>query len=198
MAFEPRNFDNLLGLSGFSHQMLKNHFTLYQGYVANVNKLSDSLAVMSKNDNISTPEYAELKRRFGWEFNGMRLHELYFGNMKMDGFAISSASPLKQKFVKDFGSLEAWEKEFRATGAMRGIGWAVLCYDRASDKLINVWVNEHDVGHIAGSEPLLVMDVFEHAFMLDYGTKRADYTNAFFNVIDWDAVSSRFVSSNKE
>ena len=198
MTFEPKNFDNLLGLPGFSDQMLKNHFTLYQGYVTNVNKMSGSLAAMSKADNVSTLEYAELKRRFGWEFNGMRLHELYFGNMKKDGFAISSASPLKQKIVKDFGSLEAWEKEFRATAAMRGIGWVVLCYDQESDTLINIWVNEHDVGHLASTASLLVMDVFEHAFMLDYGTKRADYINAFFSAIDWDTVSSRFDSAKTQ
>ncbi|VVB73285.1 Superoxide dismutase [Mn] 1 [uncultured archaeon] len=197
MAFEPKNFDNLLGIPGFSDQMLKNHFTLYQGYVTNVNKISDSLSAMSKEGKTALPEYAELRRRFGWEFNGMRLHELYFGNMKKDGFALSSSSAFRQEIVKQFGSLDAWEKEFRATGAMRGIGWAVLCYDGASGKLINIWVNEHDIGHLAGTEPLLVMDVFEHAFMLDYGTKRADYINAFFGAIDWDTVSLRFDSAKK-
>ena len=197
MAFEPKDFSNLLGIPGLSDQMLKKHFTLYQGYVANVNKLFDSFAAISNEGKASTPEYAELKRRFGWEFNGMRLHELYFGNMKTDGFALSSSAALKQKIVKDFGSSEAWEKEFRATAAMRGIGWAVLCYDQGSDKLINIWVNEHDVGHLAGAASLLVMDAFEHAFMLDYGTKRADYINAFFNTIDWDTVSHRFDSAKR-
>jgi Fe-Mn family superoxide dismutase len=198
MTFEPKNFDNLLGLPGFSDQMLKNHFTLYQGYVTNVNKLFDSLAAMSKEGKTAAPEYAELKRRFGWEFNGLRLHELYFGNMKKDGFALSSASALKQKIAKEFGSPEAWEKEFRATGAMRGIGWAILYYDPASDRLFNTWINEHDTGHLAGASPMLVMDVFEHAFMLDYGTKRADYINAFFTAIDWDTTSSRFDSARQK
>lgn len=195
MVFENKNFDNLLGLAGFSDQLLKNHFTLYQGYVANTNKLTETLSAMAKEGKTTTPEFAELKRRFGWEFNGMRLHELYFGNMKKDGFALSSGSALKQKFVKDFGSYEMWEKEFRATGALRGIGWAILYYDSISDKLFNTWVNEHDTGHLSGCIPLLVMDIFEHAFMLDYGLKRADYINSFFSAIDWDTVSVRFDSA---
>jgi Fe-Mn family superoxide dismutase len=197
MAYETKTFDYLLGLTGFSDQMLKNHFTLYQGYVTNTNKLNDALGAMMKEGKAATPEFAELKRRFGWEFNGMRLHELYFGNMKKESFALSSASALRQKIVKDFGSPEAWEAEFRATAAMRGIGWVILYYDQQSDRLFNCWANEHDVGHLSGAAPLLVIDVFEHAFMLDYGTKRADYINAFFNAIDWDTISSRFDAAKK-
>lgn len=197
MTYEAKTFDYLLGLTGFSDQLLKNHFTLYQGYVTNTNKLNDALSAMAKEGKAATPEFAELKRRFGWEFNGMRLHELYFGNMKKESFSLSSASALRQKIVKDFSSLEAWEAEFRATAAMRGIGWVILYYDQQSDKLFNCWVNEHDVGHLSGAAPLLVMDVFEHAFMLDYGTKRADYINTFFNTIDWDTVSSRFDATKK-
>lgn len=194
MTFEPKNFDNLVGLTGFSDQMLKNHFTLYQGYVTNTNKLADSLVAMTRDGKNGVPEFAEMKRRFGWEFNGMRLHELYFGNMKKDGFALSSAAALKQKLITDFGSVEIWEKEFRAVGAMRGVGWAVLYYDPISKNLYNTWINEHDVGHLACATPILVMDIFEHAFMLDYGLKRADYINAFFGAIDWDTVSMRFDS----
>jgi Fe-Mn family superoxide dismutase len=94
--------------------------------------------------------------------------------------------------IAEFGSHEAWEKDFRAVGAMRGIGWTVLYYDPQGDKLLNVWINEHDVGHLAGCVPLLVMDVFEHAFMIDYGLKRADYIATFFNAIDWAIVEKRF------
>ncbi len=90
-----------------------------------------------------------------------------------------------------FGSVEAWEKDFRATGAMRGIGWVVLYQDASSNRLINFWVNEHDTAHPAGCNPLLIMDVFEHAYMLDYGLKRADYIEAFFKNINWSAVDAR-------
>lgn len=189
MTYEPKNFDHLLGTPGFSDQLLKNHFTLYQGYVKNTNDLSANLAQAEKGGWMGMPGYAELKRRFGWEFDGMRLHEYYFGNMSKDGGSPSDA--FKERVSKDFGSYESWEKDFRATGAMRGIGWAVLYHDTMADKLFNVWINEHDAGHFAGCTPVLIMDVFEHAFMLDYGTKRADYIEAFMKAIDWKVVDSR-------
>ncbi|MFZ3077978.1 MAG: Fe-Mn family superoxide dismutase [Candidatus Aenigmatarchaeota archaeon] len=191
MAFEPKNFDSLIGTKGFSDQLLKNHFTLYQGYVANTNKLGDALSAFSKDGKFGA-EFAELKRRFGWEFSGMRLHELYFGNITKNENALDKNSEFAKQIAKDFGSYDNWEKDFKATGAMRGIGWVALYYDSASEKFFNVWINEHDAGHLAGAVPLLVMDVFEHAFMIDYGLKRADYIEAFFKAIDWSAVSKRF------
>ena len=192
MAYEAKNFEVLLGMEGFSETLLKNHFTLYQGYVTNTNKLSDSLLAMAKDGKAGTPEYAELKRRFGWEFNGMRLHEYYFGNMRKDGSKPDINTPLGKMLVGEFGSFEIWEKDFRAVGAMRGIGWIVLYYDADAKRTFNCWVNEHDVGHLSGAVPLLVMDVFEHAFMLDYGLKRADYIASFFRNIDWKEIEGRF------
>jgi Fe-Mn family superoxide dismutase len=185
MAYEAKNFDNLLGTKGFSDQLLKNHFTLYQGYVTNWNKLADILGIMAKEGKISTPEYAELKRRFGWEWNGMRLHEYYFGNIIKGGKEIDKNTNLYKKIVEDFGSYENWEKDFKATGTMRGIGWIILYYDEVEGRLFNTWINEHDVGHLSGAKPALVMDVFEHAYMIDYGLKKADYIEAFFKAIDW-------------
>jgi Fe-Mn family superoxide dismutase len=177
-------------MEGFSETLLKNHFTLYQGYVTNTNKELDTLAQMLKDDKAGTPEFAELKRRLGWEFNGMRLHEYYFENLggKED---IKKDSKLSKKLAEDFGSYELWEKEFRAIGAMRGIGWVILYQDVTNGRLINFWINEHDVSHPAGCTPLLIMDVFEHAFMVDYGLKRADYIGAFFKNINWSLVEKR-------
>ncbi len=192
MAYEPQDFSRLLGMPGFSNQLLENHFKLYQGYVTNTNKLSDILAALAKDGKGATPEYAELKRRFGWEFNGMRLHELYFGNMSASATAIDVNSTLAKKINDDFGSRDAWMADFKATSAMRGIGWTILYLDRQVNRLFNVWINEHDVGHLAGGVPLLILDVFEHAYMIDYGVNRADYIGAFFNVVDWSAVSKRY------
>jgi Fe-Mn family superoxide dismutase len=189
MPYGPKNFDHLLGLSGFSDQLLKNHFTLYQGYVTNTNKLADVLAAMLKEGRQATPEFAELKRRFGWEFNGMRLHELYFGNLAKAGKPMTEA--VKKQIVKDFGSCEAWERDMKALSTMRGIGWAVLYYDHAAKRLFNCWINEHDVGHLSACAPILVIDVFEHAYMLDYGLKKADYVEALFKVIDWAEAEKR-------
>ncbi len=188
MTFTAKNFEHLLGTAGFSDALLKNHFTLYQGYVTNVNKLFDILAALTKEGKTGTIEFAELKRRFGWEFNGMRLHEYYFSNMSKEVKKYDSESKLGKMIITQFGSYESWEKDFKATGAMRGIGWVILCLDPVSGKLFNVWINEHDVGHFCDAVPLLVMDVFEHAFMLDYGTKRADYITAFFQAINWPLV----------
>lgn len=189
--YEPKNFEHLLGTPGFSDQLFKNHFTLYQGYVKNVNTLIQELASLSKEGKSGTPQYAELKRRFGWEFNGMRLHELYFGNMKNGGTKLEPDSKIWVQMDKDFGLKPAWRDDFKAVGAMRGIGWVILYYDPEADKLFNVWVNEHDMGHLAGARPLLVLDVFEHAYTLDYGLKRADYIEAFFKAIDWKTVAAR-------
>jgi Fe-Mn family superoxide dismutase len=190
MAYEQRNFDGILGMEGFSETLLRNHFGLYAGYVNNVNKLSDLLS----SANPVSPEYAELKRRFGWEFNGMRLHELYFGNLKKGASTVSPGSALAKAIISEFGSIENWEKDFRSVGAMRGIGWAILYYDIPGKRLFNCWINEHDAGHPAGAIPILVMDVFEHAYMTDYGTKRAYYIAAFFKNINWKEAESRFMA----
>ena len=197
MSYEPKNFGHLLGTQGFSNVMLENHFTLYQGYVTNTNKIADELAAFNSAGKMGTPAWAELKRRTGWEFNGMRLHELYFENMAKAGGVVEDGSSLTTQIVKDFGTQADWEKEFRATGTMRGIGWTILYWDPEAKRMFNVWVNEHDVGHFAGCVQLLVLDVFEHAYMLDYGLKRADYIEAFMNAVDWGVVGGRFASHLK-
>lgn len=190
MNYEPKNFERLLGTEGFSDALLRNHFTLYEGYVSNVNKIHDFL----KTSEVGVPPWNEIKRRFGWEWDGMRLHELYFGNMIKGGSMLDSKSLLMKKIIEDFGSFETWEKDFRATGALRGIGWAALVRDNDTGRLFNIWINEHDGGHLAETTILLIMDVFEHAFVLDYGIKRADYIAAFWNAIDWNTVGERFIA----
>lgn len=188
MEYSAKDYSKLVGMEGFGETLLKNHFTLYQGYVTNTNKILFALEAMLKEGKTVAPEYAELRRRLGWEFNGMRLHELYFENLGGKG---GPSDKVKSALSGNFGSYEAWEKDFKATGTMRGIGWAALYQDASAGRLINFWINEHDVSHPAGCNPLLIMDVFEHAFMLDYGLKRADYIEAFFKNIDWKAVEAR-------
>ncbi len=182
MAYEAKNFDHLLGTDGFSDQLLKNHFTLYQGYVKNTNTLMDERRAMLGEGKAATPGFAELTRRLGWEWNGMRMHELYFENMKKGGAGSAPSEEQAPGLIA----------EFKAVGALRGIGWTVIAYDPEAKRPFVTWVNEHDVGHLVGSIPLLVMDVFEHAFMLDYGLKRADYIEAFMKAIDWDVVGKRW------
>jgi Fe-Mn family superoxide dismutase len=160
--------------------------------------LIEEIQALTKEGKIGTPHYAELKRRFGWEFNCMRLHEYYFENMTKNKVELNKDSAFYRKIQEDFGSWENWEKDFKSTGAMRGIGWAVLYYDPIAKKLFNTWINEHDVGHLAACPIILIMDVFEHAFMIDYGLKRAEYIEAFFNAIDWNVVITRFESATKK
>ena len=160
-------------------------------YVVNMNKLNDILVSLEKDNKWDSPEFAELNRRLGWEFNGMRLHELYFSNMTKEVTKLDENSKLFKKIVDEWGSIDLWRKDFESMGAMRGIGWVILYYDAESDRLFNVWINEHDLGHLAGAKPLLVMDVFEHAFMIDYGLKKIDYIKSFFKAIDWNVVSNR-------
>lgn len=196
MPYTAKDYSKLIGLDGLSETLLKNHFTLYQGYVTNTNKVNETLEQMLKDGKTGAPEFAELKRRFGWEFNGMRLHEYYFENLGGKA-ALDKYGPLGKQMQCDFGSYEIWEKDFRAVGTMRGIGWVVLYQDNLNGRLFNVWINEHDVSHLAGCSPILIMDVFEHAFMLDYGLKKGDYIEAFFKNIDWSPVESRMVMIKK-
>lgn len=195
MIYQAKNYDFLLGTPGFSDQLLKNHFALYQGYVKNVNTLVQEREALLKEEKAGTPSYAELTRRFGWEFNGLRLHELYFGNMVKISAKLSKDTDLMKSLLRVYGSYENWEKDFKAVGSMRGIGWAVLYHDPEDKELFNVWVNEHDMGHLAGCKPLLVLDVFEHAYTLDYGIKRSDYIEAFFRAVDWNSVAGRLNAS---
>ena len=190
MAYSAKDYNKLIGIPGLSEQLLKNHFTLYQGYVTNTNKELDALSAMLKDGKVATTEFAEVKRRLGWEFNGMRLHELYFDNLGGKSPLVKDGK-LAKKLAESFGSVENWEKEFRATGAIRGVGWAIMYQDNTNGNLINFWINEHDSGHPSGCTPILVMDVFEHAFITDYGLKRADYIEAFFKNIEWSVVEAR-------
>ncbi len=187
MAYTQKNFEHLKGLAGFSDALLDMHFTLYSGYVANTNMLREQM----DSAEAGTATFAELRRRFGWEYNGMRLHELYFGNLSKDSVSSADAPLLTESIARAYGSVEQWEDIFRACGAMRGIGWVILAHDRDADTLITTWINEHDMGHLAGATPLIVMDVFEHAFITEYGLDRKAYMDAFFAGLDWRVAQDR-------
>src|SRR4030066_1695698 len=134
MAYVAKDYSKVLGMEGFSETLLKNHFTLYQGYVTHTNKLIDTFGQMLKEGKMVSPEFAESKRRFGWEFNGMRLHEYYFENLGGKE-AIDKSGKLAKKIAEDFGSYEDWEKDFKGVGAMRGIGWAIFYPDKQTGQL---------------------------------------------------------------
>jgi Fe-Mn family superoxide dismutase len=186
--YNAKNYDRLLGMAGFSDKLLKAHFKLYEGYVAHLNKMIHFL----KEADRETQEFDEVKRRFAWEFNGMRLHEAYFGNLSKNPGPLDPESDLSVQILRSFGSMEAWKRDFTAVSNIRGVGWAVLAWDPEGRELFNIWVNEHDVGHLVYAVSLLVNDVFEHAYLADYGSERKDYIEAFMKVIDWTEVEKRF------
>jgi superoxide dismutase, Fe-Mn family len=197
-AYQPKQF-KLAGLSGISDQTLDMHFKLYQGYVKETNRLTERLAEFledGKVDQEEMPAYSELTRRLGFEYNGMVLHEYYFENLKKGG----SSEPERQSpFVKaaqtSHGSYDIWKTDFVGIGKMRGVGWAICYQDPSSGRLSNHWITLHEIGNVAGFKPVLVMDVWEHAFLLDYKpAERAKYIDAFFANIDWNGVEQRMVS----
>ena len=188
MKYEQKDFSNLLGLKGFSDLILTSHFSLYGGYVRNVNGLMDLL----KTTKINSPEFNELKRRFGWEWNGVKMHELYFENLSKATKPLDKDSILFIEINKQFGSYEKCLEDFKATGLIRGIGWVALVKDSSTGNLMNLWINEHDGGHLCDQQILLAMDVWEHAYITDYGIKRVDYINAFIESINWQEVEKRF------
>jgi Fe-Mn family superoxide dismutase len=183
-----------LSLEGLSPTQLEQHYKLYQGYVTNTNILNQKLAELLEAGQIGTPEFNELKRRYGFEYAGMRLHEYYFDNMTPQGTALNPQSALAAKINASFGSFANWEADFRKTGAMRGIGWAVLYEDPTNGRLINFWITDHENGHPPGFNPVLVMDVWEHAYTVDYKpTERPLYIDAFFKNIDWSVAEARLI-----
>src|SRR4028119_904688 len=194
-SYQPKQF-NLSGLNGISDKTLELHFKLYEGYVKETNNLTERISKFLEDgqvDQDEMPAYSELTRRLGFEYNGMVLHEYYFGNMKRHG----SGDPAKDSnFTKaateSFGSYDIWKADFVGIGKMRGVGWAMCYQNPANGRLSNHWITLHETGNVSGFTPVLVMDVWEHAFLLDYApAERPRYIEAFFSNIDWDAVEGR-------
>ena len=194
-TYQPKTFD-LAGLRGISDRTLEMHFKLYEGYVTETNRLQENIAAILKDgrvDEQETPAYSELKRRLGFEYNGMVLHEYYFANLRKDGGGDAPQnSPFARAVAADFGSYQTWKVDFVGVGKMRGVGWAICYQDPATGRLSNHWITLHEGGNVAGYRPILVMDVWEHAFILDYKpAERPKYIEAFFANVNWREVDAR-------
>lgn len=194
--YEAKDYSKLLGLAGFSDTLLNNHFKLYNGYVTNTNNAAKKLKEAAKAGTSTEYDLAEVRRRFGWEFNGMRLHEYYFGNLSKAPTAAADAT--KKALAEGFGSFEQFQADFVGAGKARGIGWVILAQDPQGKGLFTTWVNEHDVGILAGSRPLLVLDVFEHAYVTDYQLDKPAYLGAFWKAIDWTVVGARLAGTRDD
>ena len=191
-TYSPKKWD-LAGIKGISDATLEMHFALYEGYVKNTNLLIEQTGELRKNGEGlgANPKFAELVRRMGWEFNGMRLHELYFDNMTKTPSELTSGR-LYNALGEGYGDFESWKKDFFAVGGMRGVGWAIAFQDPASGQISNHWIELHQDGNLAGFQPIVVMDCWEHAFIKDYKpSERAKYIEAFYSNLNWPACEAR-------
>jgi len=197
LQYRSKDFNYLLGkMKGFSDELLKMHFKLYEGYVKNTNSLIEMLQEMEATGKDTTLSYGALKRRLSWEYDGMVLHDYYFSNLGGHK-PLNNKSLLSEQLNKSFGSFEKFKSIFKANGLIRGIGWVVLARGKDQRLFVN-WIDEHNIGELAGATPLLVMDVWEHAYITEYGLNRAAYIDAFFDNVNWDVVSQRFSSNSAE
>ena len=199
--YKAKTFD-LHGLQGISDNTLEVHFGLYAGYVKNTNLLTEQLQELTQKGQAkgADPAYAELTRRLGFEYNGMVLHEWYFDNLTSEGGGaeVNSSSNLGRALGESFGDIETWKKDFTAVGGMRGVGWAVTYLDPATGRLSNHWITLHQDGNIAGFRPVIVMDVWEHAFLLDYKpADRPKYIESFLNNLDLGKAEARLAGGER-
>jgi Fe-Mn family superoxide dismutase len=193
--YKTKSF-NLHGLEGISDKTIDMHLSLYEGYVKATNALQGRIAEFLRDGQVDQeefPAYSELTRRLGFEFNGMVLHEYYFDNLTPKASSKpDSTSVFLRRVEASFGTYDRWRTDFTSVGKMRGVGWAICFQDPATGRLSNHWVTLHEHGNVAGFQPILVMDVWEHAFLLDYAPgERGQYINAFFSNVNWRVVDRR-------
>lgn len=195
-TYQERTF-SISGLTGLSDRQISEHLKLYAGYVKNVNLIESELNRLMEDSAKNAVELSELKRRYAFEWNGMRLHELYFDALG-NASSLSEGSGLKTAITNRWGSFDAWLAQFKAMGVMRGIGWVLLVNDTEADMLQTIWVSDHELGNLAGAQVILAMDVWEHAYLLDYPPAgRKDYIEAFFANLNWNTIENRWNKAQK-
>jgi Fe-Mn family superoxide dismutase len=197
MTYEKRDF-KLPRLQGISSEQIEIHLGLYAGYVKFTNQLCDLLADLGKDPEKNSYALGEVRRRFGWEFDGMRMHEYYFEQWENGARPLPEGGPLARMLTEQYGSFSAFEDRWKRIGQTRGIGWTVLAWDPRARMSHAYWVGEHELGQLAGLPIVLVMDMWEHAYMADY--KPADkkkYIDAFWQNLDWQLIEQRFTAAGQ-
>jgi Fe-Mn family superoxide dismutase len=188
-SYEPRNF-SFSGIKAIDPEMLEQHINLYKGYVTNVNKAQTAMSEMLALGKADTTELSETRRRLGFEYAGVRLHEFYFEMIKPGGSAVDGK--LKAEISKVWGTWENWIADITRTAMMRGIGWAILYRDNFNGGLQNFWITDHENGHPPGFTPIFVLDIWEHAYIKQFGAAgRKGYVDALLKNVDWSVVSKR-------
>lgn len=189
--FEEQRFD-IPALKGISAKTIEEHLKLYAGYVKHSNLILEKIEEMKKDSEKNAYALAEVNRRFGFEFNGMRNHEVYFRALEGGAKALSE-SALRAAISEKWGSYENWLGEFKAIALTRGIGWAMLYYDRSSGELLNAWIDEQHLGQLQNCALILGLDMWEHSFVADYQPSgKKNYVEDFFANLNWSVVEENF------
>lgn len=185
-----------LQLKGISARTMTEHYKLYEGYVNKINETRDKLqSIDTSKGNATYSEVRALKRGESYALDGAKLHELYFE--QLTGANAGPSKELMKSFEATYGSFDKWKNEFIGSG-LSARGWAILAYDKDQQELFIYITDDQHNGHVIQSIPILPMDVFEHAYYLDYGTKRREHIDAFFNNLDWSVINKRFTRALKE
>lgn len=194
--FTARTF-KIPALKGISQKTIEEHLKLYQGYVNNANSILEKVPEYSRyadKDPFASYVAGELRRRLSFEYGGIRNHEVYFASLEGVPTGLSDKSRLREAITEDLGSFDAWLASFKAmAGSVRGIGWAVLWYDRKDKRLLTSWVDEQHLGHLQSCEAILALDMWEHSYAADYqpsGKKR--YIEDFFANLNWSVVEGNY------
>ena len=184
---------NIGTLKGISAKNIEEHLKLYAGYVKNTNLIVDKIGELSSDMEKNTYLIGELQRRFGFEFNGMRNHEYYFKSLEGGGKNLPTDSKLKTAIEKQAPSFELWLSGFKNLAMTRGVGWAILYYDKQTDQLMHTWVDEQHLGQLNGLQYILGIDMWEHAYVYDYPTsEKKKYVEAFFENLNWEVIEENF------
>ncbi len=192
IKFQEKQFQipNLLGISDVS---ITEHLKLYSGYVKHSNLILEKMEELMVDSEKNSYILGELQRRFGFEFDGMRNHEYYFNSLEGGYRDINTESLLYKKIVEDFGSFEKWQNIFKSIALTRGIGWAVLYYDKKTNSLLNTFAEEQQMGHLTGLTPILMLDMWEHSYVSDYKPSgKKNYIEDFFKNINWQNIEENF------
>ncbi len=187
---------NIAKLKGISDENVADHLKLYAGYVNNANLILKKIEELSEDSEKNAYEIAEVQRRFGFEYDGIRNHEIYFETLSNGAKEINKDGELYKAIEVTWGSFDKWLARFKAIAMSRGIGWAMLYYDKKEDMLLNAYVGDHELGQLSGCAPIIALDLWEHAYISDYapGGKK-DYVEDFFFNLNWEAVEKNFTEA---
>ncbi len=196
-TFTAKQF-NIRPLQGITATTITEHIGLYEGYVKHANLILEKIETLRGNID-SAYELSEARRRFGFEFDGMRNHELYFGALEGEAAPLNEASKLFEKITNQYGLFAAWISDFKTLAKTRGIGWAILYYDKTTDSLFSTWVDEQHLGHLVGLTPILAIDMWEHSFVADYQPSgKGQYIDDYLAQINWAFVERIYDSVSQQ